>query len=181
VAGPLAGALPEAVRMGGGQHRRDVRILPLPDEHHKHLKSTNMLERLNQEIKRRTLLVRIFPNEASCLRLARALAVEIHEQWIDEHRYLNMDCCASTSSEHAPRRLDAASAASRLLPPNSVKEGGRGCAPPPNPFQLSQTNEPDSQFAELDAHNTRRAGCRGLTSVLTNEVVGLDRQFPGAA
>ena len=50
----------------------------LPREHHKHLKSTNMLERLNQEIKRRTLLVRIFPDEASCLRLVRALAVEIH-------------------------------------------------------------------------------------------------------
>lgn len=40
--------------------------LPLP--HHKHLKSTNMLERLNQEIKRRTHVVRIFPNAASCLR-----------------------------------------------------------------------------------------------------------------
>mgnify|MGYP006191520133 CR=1 FL=1 len=42
-------------------------------QHHKHLKSTNMLERLNQEIKRRTLVVRIFPNTASCLRLVRAL------------------------------------------------------------------------------------------------------------
>ncbi|TIT00833.1 MAG: IS256 family transposase, partial [Mesorhizobium sp.] len=46
--------------------------LPLP--HHKHMKSTNMLERLNQEIKRRTLVVRIFPNPQSCLRLVRALA-----------------------------------------------------------------------------------------------------------
>ena len=62
----------------------------LPEAHHKHLKSTNMLERLNQEIKRRTLLVRIFPNEASALRLVRALAVEIHEDWIEQHRYLNM-------------------------------------------------------------------------------------------
>jgi putative transposase len=63
----------------------------LPREHHKHLKSTNMLERLNQEIKRRTLLVRIFPNEESCLRLVRALAVEIHEEWVDENRYLDME------------------------------------------------------------------------------------------
>ena len=46
--------------------------------HHKHLKSTNLLERLNEELKRRTLVVRIFPNAASCLRLSRALAVEIH-------------------------------------------------------------------------------------------------------
>lgn len=63
----------------------------LPREHHKHLKSTNMLERLNQEIKRRTLLVRIFPDESSCLRLVRALAVEIHEEWVDENRYLDME------------------------------------------------------------------------------------------
>jgi Transposase, Mutator family len=46
----------------------------LPREHHKHLKSTNMLERLNQEIKRRTHVIRIFPNEESALRLIRALA-----------------------------------------------------------------------------------------------------------
>lgn len=63
----------------------------LPREHHKHMKSTNMLERLNEEIKRRTHVVRIFPNEASCLRLIRALAVEIHENWIEAIRYLNMD------------------------------------------------------------------------------------------
>jgi len=63
----------------------------LPQPHHKHLKSTNLIERLNQEIKRRTLLVRIFPNEESCLRLVRALAVEIHEEWVDENRYLDMD------------------------------------------------------------------------------------------
>jgi putative transposase len=62
----------------------------LPAEHHKHLKSTNMLERINEEIKRRTLVVRIFPNAASCLRLVRALAAEIHEEWIEGTRYLNM-------------------------------------------------------------------------------------------
>jgi putative transposase len=63
----------------------------LPREHHKHLKSTNMLERLNEEIKRRTHVVRIFPNEAACLRLVRALTQEIHEDWIEDNRYLNMD------------------------------------------------------------------------------------------
>ena len=50
----------------------------LPRQHHKHLKSTNMLERLNEEIKRRTRVVRIFPNAASCLRLVRALCAETH-------------------------------------------------------------------------------------------------------
>ena len=55
------------------------------------MKSTNLMERLNEEIKRRTLVVRIFPNAASCLRLVRALAVEMHENWIEAIRYLNME------------------------------------------------------------------------------------------
>lgn len=62
----------------------------LPRAHHKHLKSTNMLERLNEEIKRRTRVVRIFPNTESCLRLIRALCVETHETWLEDNRYLNM-------------------------------------------------------------------------------------------
>jgi putative transposase len=62
----------------------------LPRQHHKHMKSTNMLERLNEEIKRRTYVVRIFPNRESCLRLIRALATEMHENWIEATRYLNM-------------------------------------------------------------------------------------------
>jgi len=63
----------------------------LPRAHHKHLKSTNMLERLNEEIKRRTRVVRIFPNSESCLRLVRALCVETHETWLEDNRYLNME------------------------------------------------------------------------------------------
>ena len=63
----------------------------LPRQHHKHLKSTNMLERLNEEIRRRTHVVRIFPNAESCLRLVRALAVETNENWMEANRYLNMD------------------------------------------------------------------------------------------
>jgi putative transposase len=63
----------------------------LPLLHHKHLKSTNMLERLNEEIRRRTYVVRIFPNSDACRRLVRALAVETHENWLEAHRYLNMN------------------------------------------------------------------------------------------
>jgi transposase-like protein len=63
----------------------------LPRQHHKNLKSTNLLERLNEEIKRRTLVVRIFPNVEACLRLIRALAVEMHENWIEATKYLNME------------------------------------------------------------------------------------------
>jgi putative transposase len=71
----------------------------LPLAHHKHLKSTNMLERLNQEIKRRTHVVRIFPNTESCLRLVRALAVETHENWLEGTRYLNMQHLAEHKKE----------------------------------------------------------------------------------
>ena len=45
----------------------------------------------HEEIKRRTRVVRIFPNPASCLRLVRALCAETHEGWLEDHRYLNMD------------------------------------------------------------------------------------------
>ena len=63
----------------------------LPRQHHKHMKSTNLLERLNEEIKRRTRVVRIFPNPESCLRLVRALCAETHEAWLEDNRYINMD------------------------------------------------------------------------------------------
>lgn len=76
----------------------------LPRQHHKHLKSTNMLERLNEELKRRTRVVRIFPNAESCLRLVRALAVERHEDWLEGTRYLNMECLR----EHRKQQLQAA-------------------------------------------------------------------------
>ena len=71
----------------------------LPRAHHKHLKSTNMLERLNEEIKRRTRVVRIFPNETSCLRLVRALCAETHETWLEDSRYLNMAFLAEQKKE----------------------------------------------------------------------------------
>jgi putative transposase len=80
----------------------------LPQQHHKHLKSTNMLERINQELKRRTLVVRIFPNTASCLRLVRALAVELHEDWVEATRYLDMEVLKEQLKE---QRREIASAA----------------------------------------------------------------------
>lgn len=79
-----------------------------PRAHHKHLKSTNMLERVNEEIKRRTHVIRIFPNAESCLRLVRALTVEIHEDWIEQHRYLNMELL----KEHRKEILRMASSGS---------------------------------------------------------------------
>jgi putative transposase len=49
---------------------------------------TNGLERVNKELKRRTRVVGIFPNEAACLRLVSALAMEISEEWLAGKAYL---------------------------------------------------------------------------------------------
>lgn len=65
-------------------------VYALPAAHRKRMRSTNMLERYNQELKRRTRVVRIFPNGASCLRLIGAMAIETNQDWLDR-RYLRMD------------------------------------------------------------------------------------------
>ena len=49
-----------------------------------------LLERFNEELRRRTYVVRVFPDEAACLRLVRALCAEQHEEWQEGSRYLNM-------------------------------------------------------------------------------------------
>jgi putative transposase len=64
--------------------------LAFPESHRRRIRTTNGLERLNQEIKRRTRVVRIFPNRGSCLRLVVALAVEQSEEWVTGRRYLEM-------------------------------------------------------------------------------------------
>jgi len=65
-------------------------VYQLPETHRKRMRSTNMLERFNQEIKRRTRVVRIFPNEASCIRLVASLAMETAEEWM-QRKYLTME------------------------------------------------------------------------------------------
>ena len=65
--------------------------LSFPESHRRRIRTTNGLERLNQEIKRRTRVVRIFPNRGACLRLVSALAVEQSEEWVTGRRYLDME------------------------------------------------------------------------------------------
>jgi putative transposase len=86
-----SGKYPKLCDWVEGNIEETLTFYRLPLQHHKHMKSTNMLERLNEEIRRRTRVIRIFPNQASCLRLVRALAVEMHENWIEATRYLNME------------------------------------------------------------------------------------------
>jgi putative transposase len=65
--------------------------LSFPESHRRRIRTTNGLERFNQELKRRTRVVRIFPNREACLRLVTALAVEQSEEWITGRRYLDME------------------------------------------------------------------------------------------
>jgi len=71
----------------------------LPVGHHKNLRSTNLLERFNEEIRRRTYVVRVFPNSEACLRLVRALAAEQHEEWQEGSRYMNMQLLVEQKKE----------------------------------------------------------------------------------
>jgi transposase-like protein len=63
----------------------------VPAAHRIRVRTTNGLERLNQELKRRTRVVRIFPNRAALLRLVTALAQEQSAEWVSGRRYLDME------------------------------------------------------------------------------------------
>ncbi len=66
-------------------------VLGLPAAHRRKLRTTNMLERINKEIKRRTRVATLFPNEASALRLVTAVLMEISEDWETNRNYLAME------------------------------------------------------------------------------------------
>jgi transposase-like protein len=66
-------------------------VLTLPPEHRVRLRTSNAAERLNQEIKRRTRVARVFPNPASLLRLVSAVLNEISDDWESAKTYLNMN------------------------------------------------------------------------------------------
>jgi putative transposase len=65
--------------------------LAFPEGHRRRVRTTNGQERFNQELKRRTRVVRIFPDREACLRLVSALAVEQSEEWLTGRRYLDME------------------------------------------------------------------------------------------
>jgi len=67
-----------------------------PAAHRPRIRTTNGLERFHQELKRRTRVVRIFPNRASLLRLVTAMAMEQSEEWVSGRRYLDVELLAET-------------------------------------------------------------------------------------
>jgi len=65
-------------------------VLCLPERYRKRLRTTNGMERLNEEIRRRDRVIRIYPNRESVIRLIGALLMEIDEKWQSGHKYLDM-------------------------------------------------------------------------------------------
>ncbi|MCP4449044.1 MAG: hypothetical protein GY811_27470 [Myxococcales bacterium] len=66
-------------------------VFALPEAHQKKMRTSNLLERLNKEIGRRTRVATMFPNQASCLRLVSAILIETSEEWETGRRYLPED------------------------------------------------------------------------------------------
>ncbi len=66
-------------------------VFQLPAKHQKRMRTSNSIERLNREIKRRTRVATLFPNEESLLRLVSAVLAEISEEWETGKVYLNME------------------------------------------------------------------------------------------
>lgn len=66
-------------------------VLSCPQAHQRFLRTTNALERLHREVKRRTRVATLFPNDASLLRLVTAVLSEVDHDWNTQRRYLNME------------------------------------------------------------------------------------------
>ena len=74
-------------------------VFSLPTAHRRRLRTSNLLERLNKEIKRRTRVATLFPNEAALLRLVSAVLMEISEEWETEKIYLRMENSGPVTKE----------------------------------------------------------------------------------
>jgi transposase-like protein len=66
-------------------------VYQFPQEHRKKIRTSNGMERLNKEVKRRTRVAVLFPNKESALRLVTGVVIEIHEEWVTGKQYLDMN------------------------------------------------------------------------------------------
>ena len=79
--------------------------MAFPKEHWSQLHSTNPIERLNREVKRRTNVVAIFPNEDAIVRLVGALMLEQNDEWAVCRRYMSLETLAAMSDDRAIRPM----------------------------------------------------------------------------
>lgn len=109
VADQLRGKFPKAAALMDEAEDDVLACLDFPAAHRAKLHSTNPLERLNKEVKRRTNVVGIFPNEGSIQRLVGAVLMEQHDDWIQGKRYMTLETMAEVSgaSELTPAALPA--------------------------------------------------------------------------
>jgi len=100
VAVELEKRAPKVARLLEEHGEEILAVYALPASHRKKMRTTNLLERQNQELKRRTRVVRVFPHEQSCLRLVTALLMETNQEWM-EQLYLDMDEGTTAVSQQA--------------------------------------------------------------------------------
>jgi transposase-like protein len=95
--------------------------MEFPAAHRSKLHSTNGLERLNKEVKRRADVVGIFPNEASIIRLVGAVLMEANDEWQLQHRYLSIEALAEfATGDDADKFALAPPAAAPILTPRAA-------------------------------------------------------------
>lgn len=111
VADQLRGRFPRVATLMDEAEDDVLAYLAFPEDHQVKLHSTNGLERLNKEVKRRANVVGIFPNEASIRRLIGAILAEQNDEWLLQNRYLTVEALSDLSSplaESPPPVLPAA-------------------------------------------------------------------------
>lgn len=110
VAGRLRARFPKLADLMEEAENDVLAHMAFPKEHWAQLHSTNPLERLNGEIKRRTDVVAIFPNEAAIVRLVGALLLEQNDEWAVSRRYMSLETLDGLSEDihRKPRRIAAA-------------------------------------------------------------------------
>ena len=102
VADQLRARLPKLAALMDEAEADVIAFMAFPRAHWPKLHSTNPIERLNKEVKRRADVVGIFPNEASIIRLVGAILLEQNDEWQLQHRYMTLETMNTLSEEQIP-------------------------------------------------------------------------------